>query len=86
MFATLLDRVDLAGAVVTADALHAERAHAKYLVTQRGAHYLITVKGKRVNEGAQAPARRMTRAAPGMCRPGGQRPGDGGGRTHFDAG
>lgn len=44
MFATLLDRIDLAGAVVTADALHAQRAHAGYLVTQRGAHYLITVK------------------------------------------
>jgi hypothetical protein len=44
MFATLLDHIDLAGAVVTADALHAQRAHADYLVTQRGAHYLITVK------------------------------------------
>jgi predicted transposase YbfD/YdcC len=44
MFAALLDRIDLAGAVVTADALHAQRAHAEYLVTQRGAHYLITVK------------------------------------------
>jgi predicted transposase YbfD/YdcC len=44
MFPTLLDRIDLTGAVVTADALHAQRAHAGYLVTQRGAHYLITVK------------------------------------------
>ena len=44
MFATLLDRIDLAGAVVTADALHAQRAHAGYLVIQRGAHYLITVE------------------------------------------
>jgi predicted transposase YbfD/YdcC len=44
MFATLLNRIDLAGAVVTADALHAQRAHADYLVTQRGAHYVITVK------------------------------------------
>jgi predicted transposase YbfD/YdcC len=44
MFATLLDRVDLAGAVVTADALHAQRAHAEYLAVQRGAHYLLTVK------------------------------------------
>jgi predicted transposase YbfD/YdcC len=44
MFATLLDRIGLAGAVVTADALHAQRGHAEYLVTQRGAHYLITVK------------------------------------------
>ena len=40
MFATLLDHVGLAGAVVTADAMHAQRGHAEYLVTQRGAHYL----------------------------------------------
>jgi hypothetical protein len=40
----LLDRIDLAGAVVTADAPHAQRGHDGYLVTQRGAHYLITVK------------------------------------------
>jgi predicted transposase YbfD/YdcC len=44
MFTTLLDRIDLAGAVVTADALHAQRAHAGYLAGQRGAHYMITVK------------------------------------------
>jgi len=44
MFAALLDRIDLAGAVVTADVLHAQRAHAEYLAGQRGAHYLITVK------------------------------------------
>ena len=44
LFTTLLDHVDLAGAVVTADALHAQRAHAEYLAGQRGAHYLITVK------------------------------------------
>ena len=44
MFAVVLDRIDLAGAVVTADALHAQRAHAEYLVTQRSAHYLIAVK------------------------------------------
>ena len=44
MFATLLDRIDLAGAVTTADAMHAQRSHAEYLVTQRGGHYLLTVK------------------------------------------
>ena len=44
MFATVLDHVDLAGAVITADALHAQRAHAEYLVTRRRAHYVITVK------------------------------------------
>ena len=44
LFATLLDRIDLTGAVVTADALHAQRAHAEYLVDARGAHYVLTVK------------------------------------------
>jgi predicted transposase YbfD/YdcC len=44
-FQPLLDTIDLAGAVVTADALHAQRGHADYLVLQRGAHYLLTVKG-----------------------------------------
>jgi len=59
MFATLLDGIDLAGAVVTADALHAQRAHAGYLA-RRGAHYLITVKG---DQPACAPARRPALAA-----------------------
>ena len=44
LFSTLLDDVDLIGAVATADALYAQRDHAKYLVDQRGAHYLLTVK------------------------------------------
>ena len=53
MFAALLDRIDLAGAVVTADALHAQRAHAEYLAGQRGAHYLIIVKGNQPSLRAQ---------------------------------
>jgi predicted transposase YbfD/YdcC len=45
MFSALLDQVGgLDGAVVTADALHAQREHAAYL-HGRGAHYLVTVKG-----------------------------------------
>ena len=28
-----------------ADAMHAQREHARYLVAQRGAHYILTVKG-----------------------------------------
>lgn len=44
-FAPLLDEVDLAGAVVTADALHAQRDHARYLVDDRHADYVFTVKG-----------------------------------------
>lgn len=46
MFSVLCDRIDdLSDAVITADALHAQRAHADYLVLRRGAHYLLTVKG-----------------------------------------
>jgi predicted transposase YbfD/YdcC len=43
MFATLLDRIDVAGAIITADAMHAQRAHAEYLL-RRGAHFVLTVK------------------------------------------
>jgi predicted transposase YbfD/YdcC len=43
MFSTLLDRVGIGDAVITADALHAQRSHAKYL-HRRGAHYLLIVK------------------------------------------
>jgi predicted transposase YbfD/YdcC len=46
MFPQLCDRIDdLEGAVITADALHAQRSHADYVVLQRQAHYLLTVKG-----------------------------------------
>jgi predicted transposase YbfD/YdcC len=45
MFPVLCDRIDdLEEAVITADALHAQRSHADYLVLQRRAHYLLTVK------------------------------------------
>jgi len=40
----LLDEVDLAGRVVTADALHTNPAEARWLV-ERGADYVLTVKG-----------------------------------------
>ena len=43
MFSTLLDRVSIGDAVITADALHAQRSHATYLAG-RGAHYLLIVK------------------------------------------
>jgi predicted transposase YbfD/YdcC len=43
MFPVLLDRIDISGAVITADAMHAQRGHAIYLAG-RGAHYLFTVK------------------------------------------
>ena len=43
MFPVLLDRIGITGAVITADAMHAQRRHATYLAG-RGAHYLLTVK------------------------------------------
>jgi predicted transposase YbfD/YdcC len=44
MFTPLLDRMEIQNAVITADAMHAQRSHAEYLAA-RGAHYLLTVKG-----------------------------------------
>jgi predicted transposase YbfD/YdcC len=43
LFTALLDRIEITDAVITADALHAQREHARYLA-RRGAHYVITVK------------------------------------------
>jgi predicted transposase YbfD/YdcC len=40
----LLADLDLAGAVVTADALHTHHAAAEFLVTGKRAHYLFTIK------------------------------------------
>lgn len=42
-FAPLLDRIDITGALITADALHTQHRHATYLAG-RGAHYVLTVK------------------------------------------
>lgn len=41
----LLAGLDLAGMVVTADALHTQRETARHLVADRRAHYVLTVKG-----------------------------------------
>jgi predicted transposase YbfD/YdcC len=43
-FTTLLDRIDITGVIVTADALHTQRAHVDYL-HRRHAHWVFTVKG-----------------------------------------
>jgi predicted transposase YbfD/YdcC len=43
-FAPLLEPLDLAGAVITADALHTQREHAEFLVTGKKAHYILVVK------------------------------------------
>jgi hypothetical protein len=43
-FAPLLQPLDLAGCVITADALHTQREHAKFLVADKKAHYILVVK------------------------------------------
>jgi predicted transposase YbfD/YdcC len=48
-FAPLLERLDLNGAVVTADAMHTQREHARYLVEDNNAHYILIVKGNQKN-------------------------------------
>jgi predicted transposase YbfD/YdcC len=45
-FVPLLDQLDLAGVVVTADAMHTQDGHARYL-HRRGAHYVLIVKANR---------------------------------------
>ncbi|SRR6266508_36294 len=45
-FRPLLERLDLAGRVVSADALHTQHAHADWLVTQEHAAYLLIVNSK----------------------------------------
>lgn len=44
MFIPLLEGMDIAGKTITTDALLTQRALARYLVEQRDAHYLFTVK------------------------------------------
>lgn len=44
-FVPLLAGLDLTGKVVTADALHTQREHARRLVRDHKAHYLLVVKG-----------------------------------------
>jgi len=48
-FAPLLKDLDLKDAVVTADAMHAQKAHAKFLVEEKQADYLFGVKENQPN-------------------------------------
>jgi predicted transposase YbfD/YdcC len=43
-FQPLLSTIAMTGVVVTADALHTQRAHARHLVEELGADYVLTVK------------------------------------------
>ena len=40
----LLDPLSIEGRVITADALHTQRETVRFLVEEKGAHYLFTVK------------------------------------------
>ncbi len=60
-FRPLLEEVDLEGKVVTADALHAQVAHARWLVQERHADYVFTVKGNQ--PGLEAAISRLPQAA-----------------------
>ncbi|MFI6334291.1 ISAs1 family transposase [Streptomyces sp. NPDC050535] len=44
-FRPLLEPLDLTGAVVTFDALLTQTDHAKFLVEEKGAHYIAVLKG-----------------------------------------
>ncbi|WP_327579015.1 ISAs1 family transposase [Streptomyces sp. NBC_00145] len=43
VFAPLLERLDLRGCVITADAMHTQTGHAEYVIA-RGGHYILVVK------------------------------------------
>jgi predicted transposase YbfD/YdcC len=65
-FAVALDYLpDLAGCLITADALHCQRTHAEFLTT-RGGHYLFTVKANQPT--VRAAVRRLPWAAAGGSR------------------
>ncbi|MEZ3183266.1 ISAs1 family transposase [Streptomyces pimonensis] len=45
-FTPLLERLDLRGCVITADAMHTQTGHAEHVIA-RGGHYILVVKGNR---------------------------------------
>ena len=54
VFAPMLQELDLEGVVVTADALHAQREHARFLVEDKHAHYVFGLKGNQPTLAAAA--------------------------------
>jgi len=64
-FRPLLEPLDLQGKVVTADALHTQAKHARWLVDDEHADYLLTVKGNQPGLQAQ-----IDRLAPDAFPPG----------------
>ncbi len=65
---------DLAGCLITADALHCQRGHADFLAA-RGGHYLFTVKAN------QPTLRQALRRLPWATAPGSRRRNRGHGRS-----
>ncbi|MFD5066195.1 ISAs1 family transposase, partial [Streptomyces sp. NPDC058394] len=47
-FVPLLERLDLRGRVITADAMHTQTGHAEHIAA-RGGHYILVVKGNQKN-------------------------------------
>ena len=66
-FAELLEPLDLAGAVVTADARHTVRANLNWLVTDKKAHYIAVVKRNQPLLHAQVRALPWRQVSPGGC-------------------
>jgi DDE_Tnp_1-associated/Transposase DDE domain len=63
MFSALLDRIEITDAVITADALHAQHAHAEYLHL-RGAGYLLIVRTGSTGFATWTSMRTAPRSAP----------------------
>jgi hypothetical protein len=79
-FTPLLDTltgVDLAGAVITADALHTQRKHVTDLHA-RGAHWVLTVKGNQPRCAVSSLSCRGSRSRRAIAAP---RPGTDAGRS-----
>lgn len=74
-FKPLLAPLELAGKVVTADALHAQREHAQFLVEEKHADYLFTVKSNQPTLLADLKALDQDAFSPSVCGDGqGPRP------------
>ena len=65
----LLDGLDIAGKTVTSDALLTQRNLARYLVEQRGAHYLFTAKDNQPTLLADIRLFFENRGEPDFCEP-----------------
>jgi predicted transposase YbfD/YdcC len=55
-FRPLLELLDLAGTVVTFDALHSVKDQVRWLVQEKKAHYIAVIKGNQATASAQVKA------------------------------